>query len=250
MFEKLETPSPSESEKNGLNNKPFQLYYLGLTYIFFLLCCISTIIYSLITYAKILVYTEENYIFYNLYSYLGIFALGITSLIFYKGYFASKESSGKSHNIIIATIYGISGVLCSIYGNYVISVPVSYGIVWIVCLIAFCLSTFLNISWVISTLIMAILGIGLSIGFYFLFLDENKTVFLICLIVSIAIYVFIGCFFCYVTKKVEEVEYVQFNEPFYSANIAFMFITSPITIAFILLFAYVIFMAWINDTSR
>ena len=175
MFEKLETPSPSESEKNGLNNKPFQLYYLGLTYIFFLLCCLSTIIYSLITYAKILVYTEENYIFYNLYSYLGIFALGITSLIFYKGYFASKESSGKSHNIIIATIYGISGVLCSIYGNYVISVPVSYGIVWIVCLIAFCLSTFLNISWVISSLIMAIFGIGLSIGFYFLFLDENKT---------------------------------------------------------------------------
>lgn len=247
MFEKLETLTPSDSEKNGLNNNPFQLYYLGLTYIFFLLCCLSSIIYYLITYAKILVYMEDNYNYYSLYTYLGIFVLGINSLFFYKFFFASKESSSKRTNLIIATVYGISGVLCSIYGNYVICLPISYGLVWIVCLIAFCLSTLLNISWIISTLIMAILGIGLSIGVYFLFLDENKIVFLICLIVSIAIYVFIGFFICYITKKSDD---EQFHKPFYSANIAFMFITSPITIAFILLFAYVIFMAWINDTSH
>lgn len=203
----------------------FERFYIGMSYIFLLSCIITSLLYLIIAVGGVLSHNKDNDWLYYIYTGMGLIPLTVFAVIYFL--FSLKHDHYNHDGIITATAFGVfSGISC-IYDCDNLGLPVSFGLICIICFITYLLIHFIDCSYFITSFIMLVIGIGASVGYYLFFYNmypQQKGVFILSMVVSIVVFVFLGCFTIYLPNSNSE-----YNDWFYGANYAFMILTCPAT---------------------
>ena len=203
----------------------FQYFFIGMSYIFLLSSIITFLLYLIIVVGGVLAHDDDNDWLYFIFTAMGLIPLTIFAVIFF--YNSLKRKHFSHDGIITSTAFGVFSGLSCIYDCDNLGLPVTFGLICVICFVIYLLIHCIDCSNFIMSFIMLFIGICASVANFFLMYKmypEQKGVFIISMVVGIVVFVFMGCFTLYLPNSNSE-----YDNWFYGANFGFLILTSPVT---------------------
>ena len=203
----------------------FEYFFIGMSYIFLLSSIITFLLYLIIGVGGVLAHTEDNEGLYLIFTAMGLIPLTIFAVIYFC--YSLKHNHYSHDGIITSTAFGVFTGLSCIYDCDNLGLPITFGLICVICFVTYLLIHCTDCSNFITSFIMLFIGICASIANFFLMYKmypEQKGVFIIAMVVGIVVFVFLGCFILYLPNSNSD-----YDKWFYGANFGFLILTSPVT---------------------